>query len=752
MINKNDCAFDVRVTGLVQGVGFRPFIWKLATDLGLSGRVRNVPSGVQIHIEGREENGLSFMEQLPLKAPPLTNISEIQYCKAEKNSLKDFRIVNSGTHGAFSAQLGRDISLCEDCRRELFDKGDRRYGYPFINCTNCGPRYSIIRGLPYDRPLTSMSSFIMCGRCEAEYNNPADRRYHAQPVACPDCGPSVWAESASGKRLDRDWPEAWEDIINSSGIAAVKGIGGFHLTCSALDEVAVRLLRKRKHREAKPFALMCPDRQWVKKFCFLSEGEEVLLMSLERPIVVLRIRKRFPGLSHIAPGLDSLGVMLPYSPLHELLLDRVNKPLVMTSANCSSEPMIHTNEAAREKLKGLADLFLMHDRDIVNRCEDSVCQAGEGDTHVTRPGRSMAPRSFAHSGEEIVLAFGADMKNTFAVSHHGNLVLSPYIGDLAHPETQEILDRSIQQQLECFRIRPELLVCDAHPDYYSTRMAEKFSREKNVPLVKAQHHHAHLAAAHFEHGLKGQAFGFAFDGTGYHSDGTVWGGELLLFDRCSFERRSHLKPVPLPGGEKAVQHPRRMLVSYLAQAALLARAREQGIIAEEEEKILAVLDADINCPLTSSMGRLFDAVASLLGVCQYQSYDGEAAMRLEAISDRTVSEVLPWSAEKGVIDCGELFENLLTLNKKNVSAAELGGRFHNTVADMIYACGERLADVYGDKAWVLAGGVFQNRLLREKIHRHPAFRRHRLYFSSLPNDSGIALGQAVIGLAGMSGE
>ncbi len=755
----------IQIKGVVQGVGFRPYVWKLATSLGLKGFVRNDSNGVYIRIEGGTAD--RFLKELKSNPPPLSKITGVSVTVSNewKNPAESFQILESEGGTEKAVQISPDVSVCGDCQRELFDESDRRYRYPFINCVHCGPRYSIIKGLPYDRPNTSMAGFELCADCAREYADPANRRYHAQPVACPVCGPQLRfcnnVEAASSRFITRQdaastWEEQWVEAIHAGKIVAVKGIGGFHLVCDALNADAVAELRRRKARENKPFALMVPDLDWVRETCELSEAEEKLLTSRERPIVILRLKVNFATREAIAPNLNTLGVMLPYTPMHLILFDLLKRPLVMTSANYSSEPMIHTNEDALQKLSGLADEFLLHDRDIVNRCDDSVCAVYSGQTIVLRPGRGMAPVSFpvgrvrrtrrGRLGEPslpCVLGIGADMKNTFAVAHDGWITLSPYIGDLENPETQEILKTSIRRHLDCYDLKPELIVHDLHPDYFSTRIAEEFAS----PEAAVQHHHAHCIAAAVEHGIEGRAIGIAFDGTGYGSDGTIWGGEILEFDSRSFERKFYLKPFALPGGEKAVKEPKRTLVSILSN---VEEASSLFMTRLEASSTLKILESGINCPMTSSMGRLFDAASVLLGACELPTFDGEGPMRLEAMADLTEKGYFSFKIEQGQIDWRPMFREMFNIQhpisniQYPISREALAARFHNTVAEIIFACIQALPT---NLPVVFSGGVFQNRFLVEGIKKHPAFDQRRMFFSSYPNDSAVALGQAAFGIS-----
>ena len=713
----------IHISGVVQGVGFRPWVWETATTLGLTGTVRNNFDGVYIELFGDPN---SFLQALEKDPPPLSRIDSISMGELENIPPADFQILQSDDSGEAWLQISPDIGICDDCRRELFDPQDRRFHYPFINCVNCGPRFSIIENLPYDRPKTSMRDFELCPDCRAEYADPTDRRYHAQPIACPACGPQI---------EPKNWEQVWHESMVQGKIVAVKGIGGFHLACDALNVEAVSTLRKHRGRESKPFALMVPDLGWVKRVCEVSTEEEELLCSRERPIVLLKLKADFQTLEYIAPGLNTLGVMLPYSPMHEIMFDRFSCPVVMTSANYTSDPMIHTNNAARKKLNGIADLFLMHNREIVNRCDEPVCAVFDGETKVFRPGRSIAPVSIPLSLPQAcvcgtILAFGADMKNTFALAHHGQVTLHPYIGDLENPEAQAILDQSIRRELDCFKVTPDLVVHDLHPDYFSTQIARKFSRDWNLPTLGVQHHHAHLVGAY-----PGRAIGFSFDGTGYGTDGTIWGGEVLVYDQTDFERAYHLRPFALPGGDLAVKDPQRVADALLYQISGTKR---------EALSTFKLLESGINCPMTSSMGRLFDAVSGLLGVCEKPSFDGEAAMRLEAVSDELECGDLAFEIKNGQIDWRPMILDLMEELEQGISVPVLAARFHNTLAEIIYCCGRKLADKHGDLPWVFSGGVFQNRLLVERIKKVVGD-EFKIIVSTYPNDSGISIGQISIG-------
>ncbi len=724
---------SIHVTGIVQGVGFRPWVWRTAMELGLKGSVRNDFDGVRIELYGDPE---CFLTALASNPPPLARIDAVDVTIIDYRPVEDFTILDSQDAGQARLRISPDIAICDDCRKELFDPDDRRYRYPFINCVNCGPRFSIIEKLPYDRPHTGMREFEMCPACRSEYTDPANRRYHAQPIACPDCGPkirscSIGSSSQSAHRADAaSWEAVWRDAMKQGKIAAVKGIGGFHLVCDALNEKAVASLRQRKGRESKPFALMVPNLDWVRSVCHLAAAEERVLTAMERPILVLKLKTSFPTVGLIAPGLDTLGVMLPYSPMHEIMFDLFPHPVVMTSANYSSEPMIHDNEDAQRKLQDIADVFLMHDRPIINRCDDPVCAVFGNQTIVLRPGRGVAPVSMPTEADRCILACGADMKNTFALAHHGHATLHPYIGDLEHPETQQILEQAVQRELDCFRLQPDLVVHDLHPDYFSTAFAIRWAATWGIPAIAVQHHHAHLVGTH-----PGRAVGFAFDGTGCGTDGTVWGGEVLLYDADGFSREMHLRPFALPGGDAAVKEPRRILDALLVQS---------NPTNPTDSPYMQMLQSGINCPMTSSMGRLFDAVSCLLGICEKPTYDGEAAIRLEAVADPQECGDLAFEIAGEEIDWRPLVADLLDEMDKGVPVGILAARFHNTLAEIVYCCGRQLAARHGGLPLVFAGGVFQNRLLVDRI-RKVAGDEFELVFSTYPNDSGIAIGQVIIG-------
>lgn len=741
------------VNGIVQGVGFRPFVYQLALRHGLQGEVANTSEGVLIDIEGAPEGLDAFEAELVTRTPPLARITEVRRTAREPHGAEGFRIVESRRGVSMETLIPPDVAVCEDCLAELFDPRDRRFRYPFINCTHCGPRYTIIEDIPYDRPKTSMRKFAMCPACRAEYEHPANRRFHAQPIACPACGPRLELRNAAGDPLAASDPVVIAaSLLREGAILAVKGLGGFHLAVDAFDPEAVARLRVRKRREEKPLAVMSPDLAAVRTYALVTEEDARLLSAPERPIVLLRKRPSGPLAAGVAPRNRWVGVMLPYTPLHHLLLAEGFPALVMTSGNLSEEPIAADNEEALARLSGIADAFLLHDRGIVRRCDDSVVRRVAGKTRVVRRARGYVPRPvFLARRLPPLLAVGAELKNTVCLVKGDRAFLSPHIGDLENLATYEAFCETIAHLERILDIRPEILACDLHPDYRSTRWAEE---QRGLPLRRVQHHHAHIAACMAEHGLEGPVIGIACDGTGYGPDGTVWGGEVLAADTAGFERLAHLACVPMPGGAAAIREPWRMAVSHLRAAYGSEFSRlDLPLLAETGEERVRVAAAmaagGVNAPLTSSAGRLFDAVAAILGLRRRVAFEGQAAMELEMEAAEGVEEAYDTEWEEGEprrILPAPLVRAVVEDFRRGRPAAEISARFHNGLVRLFVRLCRRIRKERGLARVVLSGGVFQNALLLEGLLRGLAAEGFAVYsHEQVPaNDGGIALGQALV--------
>jgi hydrogenase maturation protein HypF len=726
----------VRIEGVVQGVGFRPYVHRLATELGLAGFVRNDARGVVVEAEGDAGAVAALLARLPAEAPPMAVVDAITPEVVPVRADAGFVIASSARDSTADALVPGDAATCEACLRELRTPGDRRYRYPFINCTDCGPRFTIVRGVPYDRPLTTMAGFAMCDRCAAEYHDPADRRFHAQPNACPDCGP----------RLDHPLDDVIDALVGGA-VVAVKGIGGFHLACVASDERAVAMLRSRKHREEKPFALMAPDLEAARRLVALGPVETALLRGRDRPIVLAPRRRDARLAAAVAPHSAELGVMLPYSPLHHLLLADVGEPLVMTSGNVSDEPIVYRDDDARERLAGIADLVLGHDRPIETRTDDSVLRVARGRPLPLRRSRGAVPSALALPvpAARHVLACGAELKSTFCVARGRRAWVSHHIGDLKNVETLGSFAEGVVHFQTLFAVTPEVVVHDLHPDYLSTTYA--LSRD-GVEHVAVQHHHAHLAACLAEHGETGPAVGAIFDGTGLGTDGTVWGGEILVGGVSGFQRAGHLWPVPLPGGDRAAHEPWRMACAWRMAAGGDARPLP-GVDPDRWRTVARMAETGTASPVTTSVGRLFDAVAALCGLRLEVSYEGQAAMELEAACDGAERGAYPLESVAGVLDPREAILAVDRDVARGLPAGVVATRFHHGLADATArACADLAAD-RGLDAVVLSGGSFQNRRLLERTSERLAAAGLRVLVPERlpPNDGGIAFGQAAVAAA-----
>ncbi len=728
-----------RVEGTVQGVGFRPFVYRLAGELGLAGWVLNDERGVLLEIEGDAGSVSSFMRRLAADAPPLAVVERVRSEELTPVGESGFAIVASERHGDAYAPVSRDSATCDDCLRELFDPADRRYRYPFVNCTNCGPRFTIVRGVPYDRPLTTMAGFTMCDACRAEYEDPGDRRFHAQPNACPECGPS----------LSVPLP-AIRDHLLAGAIVAVKGLGGYHLACRCDDEAAVAELRQRKHREEKPFALMAPHLEAARAMVELGSAQEQTLVSRARPIVIAR-RLADAAVAHsVAPRSPDLGVMLPYTPLHHLLLQDIGVALVMTSGNVSDEPIAYEDDDALERLSGIADLFLTHDRPIHMRTDDSVVRGRV----MLRRSRGYVPDSVPLPVEAVrpIAAYGAELKSTFCVAKGARAWVSHHIGDLENWETLRSFRQGIEHFERLFAVEPEVVAHDLHPDYLSTKDA--LERE-GAEHVGVQHHHAHLAACLAEHGERGPAVGAIFDGTGYGTDGTVWGGELLVGGLEGFERAGSLWPVRMPGGAQAIKEPWRMACAWLvATQDEPEMPRTIDVEPSWWRSVTDLAQGGLASPATTSMGRLFDAVAALCGLRTAVNYEGQAAAELEGIADRSEQGAYPLPLVEGdglVLDARETV--LATASDTDAGPALVSARFHNAVAAATAAACARIAGERALDTVVLSGGVYQNRVLLERTLVALERGGLRVLVPRLlpPNDGGISYGQAAVAAALVAG-
>ena len=732
---------QIRVRGIVQGVGFRPFVYNLAGKLGLAGYVSNSSAGVLIEVEGEPSQIERFVRELSENPPPLAQIEEIAVASLTPAGSAAFEIRESLDEPGHLAPVSPDVSTCLDCLRDVQTPGNRRFGYAFTNCTNCGPRYTITRMIPYDRPLTTMACFAMCERCLREYEDPTNRRFHAQPNACPDCGPALTLSIEQARELLRE-----------GRIVAIKGLGGFHLVCDPFNDATVRQLRERKKRSDKPFALMVPDVAAAEKLCFASDAERAALTSIRRPIVILERRSDSPLSPALAPGNNTLGVMLPYTPLHHLLFDESCRALVMTSGNLSEEPIVTGNREAAARLQSVADAFLFHNRDIHTRVDDSVARVFAGQERILRRSRGYAPHpvTLGFPVAEI-LACGAELKNTFCLTKDHYAFLSQHIGDLENYETLVFYRETLDRMKQLFRIAPAAVAYDLHPQYLSTKLALEMTDCRQIGV---QHHHAHIASCMAENGIEGKAIGVAFDGTGYGTDGKIWGGEFLIADFAGFERRAHFRYIALAGGDRAVREPWRLALSYLldtfgAHVDSLDLPLFRRVASKKIATVRSMIERRINTVETSAAGRLFDAVASIVGVRDEVNFEAQAAIELETCALPGVDAVYPFELEEDVlwqIDVRPMIERII----RDVLAAKptgwISAAFHNTVAAIIGEVCLRLRSAEGIDSVCLSGGTFQNVYLVERTVAGLRANGFQVFLHSKvpPNDGGISLGQAVI--------
>jgi len=778
-------------TGTVQGVGFRPYVYNLARSLGLSGAVGNTGEGVLVELEGEAERVNKFIREMEFNHPALARINKFDIIPAPQRGFKGFTIMPSEGLPKGVSVVPPDAALCSQCREETLSRRDRRYLYPFTNCTNCGPRFTISARLPYDRVNTTMEVFSMCPECALEYNNPQDRRYHAQPVACPVCGPQVWLTDGLGNRLEGLWASECGRLLNEGAILAVKGLGGFHLVCDAFQGEAIIKLRKKKRRPAKPLAVMCRDMDTVREHCMVTPREEELLQSHHAPIVLLSRngRNSLPG--ELAPGMDTLGVMLPYTPMHLVLLNSSAPVLVMTSGNSSGLPLVIDNQRAYAELGGIADFFLMHNREILNRCDDSVVAVHSGGEHFFRRSRGYVPTPVEVPFREgpVVLGSGGEMKNTFCILKDGNAYLSQYIGDISLLEGQEAYISSFENYCRLLGINPEVVALDAHPDYHVAGLTSSVQgRRFNV-----QHHHAHMAACMAENGIDRPVIGLILDGTGYGLDGNIWGFEVLTGDYVNFTRASHLDYLPLPGGERAVKNPwvcaAATLIHFLGDSGYQSARSLFPDKSPEIATIKKMMKENINCPPASSCGRLFDSVAAMLGICMVNTYDGQAAIELGDMVNKEWGHTIsgkgthlyrkPGSGVGGmspigngsgvggmspigeglainpyrytingdVIDPACMFEAILKDLQSGIPVSAIARRFHDTVAAMAVEGAVKARKEKVINSVVLSGGCWHNKYLFETTLQLLQSKGFDVHYHRLvpPGDGGISLGQAVVG-------
>ena len=746
----------IDVYGIVQGVGFRPFIYNLAIKNNLTGYVNNNSNGVVIDVQGEEDNLKTFTIELSKNPPLLSKINKVNITEKKVNQeYKDFYIKISEKNFNPTTYISPDYAICDKCKTEIFDKDNKRYRYPFTNCTCCGPRFSIIKMLPYDRGLTTMNEFEMCESCKDEYNNPTNRRFHAQPNACPKCGPVVFLSKSNGEIIKCEDPLIeFGKLIKEGNIIAVKGLGGFNLTCDAKNEDAIRLLRERKERPRKPLAVMMRDIDVVKKYCDLNKEEEKILLSNKRPIVLLKKKKKYNLPSNLAPNNKRLGVMLPHTPLHYLLFDKNIDILVMTSGNISGEPIIYKNNEALEKLNNIAHYYLLNNRDIYMSIDDSVTRVIKGSERVIRSARGYSPKSIFKSTKGEILALGSELKNTISVSNKNDIFMSQYIGDLKNIETTNNFERVISHYLKIYSIKPKIIVYDMHPSfvYRDINLKESLKLNSDVNIVETQHHHSHVASCMVENDINEKVIGIVYDGTGYGDDKKIWGGEFLLCDRKEYVRIGHLQYFNLPGGESAIKNPWKIALS------LLYKVYDEDFFeyvpnhlkSRSISVIKNIIDKKINSPETSSIGRLFDGISALIGLIEEISFEGEAAIILENKSNEEIINSYKYNIDEGediyIIKFNEIIKGIVNDIRKKVSNDVISAKFHNTVVEFTVDMAKRIRKKTKINKVILTGGVFQNEILLDKtivklIENDFEVITHK----TIPcNDSGISLGQLVI--------
>ena len=739
-------AKGILIKGLVQGVGFRPFIYRLASENYLNGTVENNNIGVDIFIEGDESNINTFIEALPNSIPEASHISSINVSTETVTGIKGFSIIKSKSVSEEVTEVSPDIAVCSACLSDMKSQKNR-IDYAFTNCTNCGPRFTIIKDLPYDRFKTTMKVFKMCDECSSEYTNILDRRFHAQPVACTNCGPHYQLH-INGNIISsfKEILTTTSNLISNGSIIAIKGLGGYHLACNPFDDNAIKKLRSRKSREGKPLAVMFANIKEVKKYLHVSSEEEKLLISWRRPIVLLKTKKLIS--EQLSLGIDTVGVMLPYMPFHHLLFEELNLPaLVLTSGNLSDEPIIINNELALKSLTNIADATITYNREIHNRTDDSVSFIANDKVRLIRRSRSYAPSPIKlNFNTEGIFAAGAELVNCFGIGKGDQIILSQHIGDLKNLETLGFYKESVKRFSKLFRFKPELVVADLHPEYLST----KFANEIGIKLIQVQHHHAHIASCMAENNIDETVLGISFDGTGYGTDGNIWGGEFLICDLNDFERFKHFEYIKQPGGDASNHHPWRMMLSYLLHYFGESFVNESAdlfvdIDQNEINLVTSMIEKDINCPLSSSAGRLFDAVSALLSACKNATYQAEAPMRLEAMAKTGVDNFYGYEI-KDVISFKKTFEDMISDMRQGIERSIISSKFHNTIVELIVEMAIKVKEEKGINKVALSGGTFQNRLILEKAENKLINNGFEVFTQSeIPsNDGGIALGQLAI--------
>jgi hydrogenase maturation protein HypF len=749
VFENKDISLLLHIKGLVQGVGFRPFVYRIATGLDLKGWVENRNDGVFIKIEGSEEKTKSFLQLLKAEAPHASIISDIKITQSEFENFQRFEIVRSHNISEEITDISPDIAVCNDCLKD-FKNQQHRINYPFINCTNCGPRFTIIRDLPYDRDKTTMSKFIMCEICKKEYTDVLDRRFHAQPVACNNCGPKYELFCEDNVILEFNLIlKKTAELIDKGKIVVIKGLGGFHIACDALNGDVVKRLRTLKQRDRKPFAVMFSDLKSAKEYTEMSEEEENSLTSWRRPIVILKEKKEKKIPVEVSNDLGTIGAMLPYMPFHYLLFEKLKtKVIVLTSGNISDTPIIIDNENAKKKLSEIYDALLCYDRDIYNRTDDSVVFVANGKERIIRRSRGYVPNAInLNFSVDGIIAAGGELKNTFCIGKKNQAILSQHIGDLKNVETFEFYKQTIEQFKKLFRINPKLYAADLHPDYLSTKYVKEID---DIEKIFIQHHHAHIASCMAEHNLDEKVIGVSFDGTGYGDDGNIWGSEFFICDYKEYKRMNHFEYIQMPGGDKVADEPWRMAVSYLYKyyekdflkfdLPFLLQIPKNNI-----ELLITAIDRKINCPLTSGAGRLFDAVSALINLCTVSNFEAEAPMRLEAIIEANCNETYSYEINN-TISFKKTFWEIINDINKNIPASIISAKFHNTVIHVILEVAENMREEYKINKIVLSGGVFQNRYLLTKVEKELLENKFEVYsHSKVPsNDGGIALGQLSI--------